>query len=166
MADRGRGSRMSKEWSNTLAVSQGFTTNSTALLGFLSVNVPATVLRILGEYTLGPTAASTAADRACITVGIGVVSSDAVELGSTAMPDPEDEPNFPWLYWASHPFHYVDSSLESGLQRMHRRSFDVRSMRKMKPRESLAVVAQYTDINGVPAMRIESGPFRVLIATG
>jgi len=122
---------------------------------------------MLGEYSIFPTAAPAAGDEMEFCIGIGVVSSDAATVGASAMPDPCDEPEYPWLYWASHPFGFngtaVETALASGSVRKH---FDIKSMRKIKPSESLVVIGQYADIGsaGEPPMTIVVGGLRVLLA--
>jgi len=168
MADRGfRGPRMSKHWAAIGSAELHLVANSTGLLGVSNVEHPGeTVLRMIGEYIVVPTAAPTAADAAILAFGIGVVSSDAAELGATALPDPNDEAEYPWLYWASHAFHFQDTSVDpSQAGGSIRKAFDVKSMRKVKPRESLVFVVQYTNIAGSPPMTIVSGVVRVLTAT-
>ena len=111
MADRFGGRRMAKHWHVIAGVSLSFTVDVTGLGGGLALDGPWTAIRMLGEYTIGPDAAPAAGDQCTIGVGIGVVSSDAFAVGSTAMPDPVGEPEYPWLYWAEHDFHFVDTSL-------------------------------------------------------
>ena len=155
---------MAKHWGGIAAVEIHLVANATGALGSIEAEHPGeTVLRMLGEYAIQPTSAPTAADAVIITMGIAVVSTDAVAAG--AFPDPFGEPEYPWLYWASHPFHFPDTVLESGQGvGALRRSFDVRSMRKMKPRESLAFVVEYADIAGTPPMTVLTGSTRVLSA--
>ncbi len=165
MADnRFRGPRMQKHWHSIGPGSIGFTANATFLAGSLNLDGPFTVIRMLGEYIVGVDAAPTAQDAARISVGIGVVSVDATVVGSTAMPDPGGEPDYPWLYWAEHPLFFVDTSLAGEETRSLRRSFDIRSMRKMKPREALAMVIEYQDIAGTPPIQVVSAQTRVLVA--
>ncbi len=139
--------------------------SGTTLAGNADFLAAVTVLRMLGSYTIGLTAAPAALDDAVITLGIGVVSSDAAALGSTAMPDPNVELEFPWLYWADHAFFYRgDAADHDGTTKEIRKSFDVRSMRKIKPRESLAMIVEYNDLVGTPPMRLICGAVRVLLA--
>ena len=93
-----------------------------------------------------------------------MVSTDAATLGATAMPDPLGEVDYSWLYWADHTFSYPGTAV-SGLEPFGslRKSFDVRSMRKMKPRESLIMVVQYADSSGAPPLTFFAASTRVLI---
>ena len=90
-------------------------------------------------------------------------------LGATALPDPFDEPDYPWLYWKEHMFHFGAATSgtagegQQGGGGFIRQSIDVRSMRRMKPRESLVWVMQYVNGSGDPPMEVSVGKTRVLI---
>ena len=161
------GSRMAKEWSFMPAFAGAMTDNSTLIGSNIAFALPGTVIRMLGEYVIGATAVVPALDQAVVSVGIGVFSTDAVTLGATAMPEVAAEAEYPWLYWASHPLYWgtVDTGATAIIGNV-RHKFDVRSMRKLKPRESLSMVIEYTDIVGTPALMILAGSTRVLIALG
>ncbi len=165
MADRFRGPRMPKHWHAIPLSVNTFVANGSFIGGVLALDGPFTVIRMIGEYIIGPTSAPAAGDKVELGIGIGVVSSDSAALGSTAMPDPIGEPGFPWLYQYAHNFHYPDTSLEDGAVRTLRKSFDIRSMRKIKPRESLVVVVEYSDLVGTPPMTMDVSRTRVLVAT-
>ena len=171
MTFRGQGrQRMPKRWMGMAATVQAMTTDATFALGGLAqLDVPFTVLRIIGEYTLGSTANITALESAQVGVGIGVVSVDAFALGGTAMPDPLDEPEYPWLYWGAHTLYYPATASPlspTGDPRMSVRvPLDVRSMRKIKPQETLVVAVQYKDVVGAPGLRYQDAGFRTLVAT-
>jgi len=165
MADRSRGPRMPKHWHAIPGFEASLTVNATVLGGALaSLLTPFTVIRMLGEYVICADAAPTAQDNCSIGVGIGVVSTDAAAIGSTAMPDPIGETEFPWLYWAEHDFFFNEASLVGNDARVLRRSFDVRSMRKIAPRQSLVMIVQYADTAGAPPMQITASQTRVLVA--
>ncbi len=166
MTDRFRGPRMSKHWHALNGGETHFVANATSLTSaFVFEADPGTVIRMLGEYVISPTAAPTVADAATLTVGIGIVSADAAELGATAMPDPSTEPEYPWMYWASHAVHYASTEVDpSSRAGSIRHSFDIRSMRKFKPREALAFVVQYEDTAGNPPLTFMAGKTRILFA--
>ena len=157
---------MAKEWNSIVAGEIDMSGDATfAVPGGLILGTSATVLRMLGEYVVSPPAAVVADDAALVIVAIGVFSADAFVLGATAMPDPHDEAGYPWLYWASHPFHFGATTADpNSAAATLRHRFDVRSMRKMKPRETLGVVVQYVDVNGTPPLTINVGDIRVLLA--
>ncbi len=162
---RGSGSRMPKHWAAIGNITPTvFTVGSTNINGgLLAFDEAWTVMRLIGEYIIGPDAAPVVGDHCNITVAIGVFSTDST--ATTAIPDPFAEPGYPWLYWASHSFAFEEASLEVGSQRHAvRRQFDVHSMRKVKPSESLGIVAEYTDGSGAPLMAISYARTRVLVA--
>ncbi len=171
MANRGGGRRLSKSWGFLPAVSVAMTADGTFGTSGLSFLAPDTVLRMIGEYTIGLSGAGTNGDGVFVVFAIGVISTDAFSLGATAMPDPGQEPDYPWLYWQSHGFRYPTATGTAigegndGPQATVRKSFDIRSMRKMKPRETLFGVLQYVDITGAPPMRADIGHTRVLIGS-
>ncbi len=164
--------RQAKQWDSLPGTDQAMTADNTfAASGTLTqlADTPFTVLRMLGEYIIGPTSVTVAGDRCDIGVGICVTSTDAFALGATALPDPLGEPDYPWLYWAAHTFNFPAATSGTagegpqGLTGSVRHRFDIRSMRKIKPRESLSMVLQYADLSGTPPMTFVAGPIRVLV---
>jgi len=165
MAHRASGRRRLKRWSSIVGSADDATAAGTTVGGTLAFTEPATVLRLLGEYIFFPTAAPVAGDRITMTVGIGVVSTDAAVGAVASLPDPAAEPEFPWLFWAEHALGFNSTSVvdaQAGLSL--RRSFDVGSMRKIKPRESLVCLIEYVDIVGTPPITVVIGGTRVLLA--
>jgi len=166
---RGSGQRLAKQWGVIPAQSFGLTANSTTIGPNLPATASQTVLRMLGEYILGSTGVATAQDEVLVVVGIGVIATDLATVGGTGIPDPAGEPDFPWLYWASHSLFYpsaVSGTAGQGDQSRLgsvRVPFDIKSMRKMKPRESLALIVQYVDINGTPPIRFGLAHSRILL---
>ena len=171
MADRGRvrGPRMAKHWHFIPGASILFGGGAqTALASSLALDGPWTVLRMLGEYVVAPRVAPAALEAGSVGIGIGVVSSDAVAAGAGSLPDPlTSDPDYPWLYWANHDFYYRTTTAEAehSVVGAIRRSFDVKSMRKLKPRESLVFVVEFAAIVGTVDLQFESAVTRVLVAT-
>ncbi len=164
MARQFTGRKMGKEWVAIPGFDAPLTADGTTLPGFFAGTVSQTVLRMLGEYIISPTIAPTAGDHCTVTVGIGIVSTDAATVGSTAVPDPAGDPDFPWLYWKGHPMWYGGTDLNGGNPAGGlRQVFDIRSMRKMKAKESLIICAQYEDGSGAPAVEWKGGATRVLV---
>ena len=161
------GKRLSKHWHVIPTLTNTFTANATVVSVGLNLDGPWTVLRMLGEYIINPTPNPVSGDIARVTVGIGVMSADAVTLGATAMPDPgdsDDAGGYPWLYWAEHGFYFGGTAVDpNSAGSSLRRPFDIKSMRKIKPRESLAMIAQYTNVAGTPSMQFVAGFTRVLV---
>ncbi len=100
------------------------------------------------------------------TVGIAVVNQDAIDSATqVAVPDPSEEPEYPWLYWHSHPLYFATTGLAPGLgQAVVRHSFDVKSMRKVGAREGLVMLVEYNNLLGVPPINFIAGETRVLVA--
>ena len=141
-----RTARRQKQWARIPGFVTSFSADGTqAPAGFATAaGSQPTVMRMLGEYTIVADTAPVVAESAFLTVGIAVVSTDAFALGSTAMPDPAIELEFLWLYWAEHGF--------------------IRSMRKLRARETLAVILQYAVTNGTPDIRMLMSSTRILLA--
>ncbi len=158
-----RPQRMAKHWDTPGAITVDFTANATQASSGLLEDEAWTVIRMIGEYVITPTSAPAAGDQAVIAIGIAVVSADAGAAG--AVPDPVSEPSYPWLYWADHRFHFSTTSADpNSAASSLRHRFDVRSMRKIKPREELIVVAEYIAITGAPPLSLVLGGPRVLVA--
>ncbi len=158
------GRRMDKEWNSIPGIDLNLAASATASGGFLSLGTAGTILRMIGEYIITPRLAPTAVDSVFISLGIGVVSSDAAAAGAASLPDPAGEPDFPWLFWATHSFFFSTTTTDpSDAGSSLRRAFDIRSMRKMKPRESLIFVVEYANVIGNPDMQINLAQTRVLI---
>ncbi len=131
----------------------------------VSRDEPFTVLRMIGEYSVGPSGVNVINDAVAIGFGIGVVSSDAFVVGGTAVPDPIGDVGYPWLFWSNHMFEQTIARQESEGDPLMalRRTFDIRTMRKVSPGQSVAQIFQYVNISGNPTIRINWGITRVLI---
>jgi len=158
------GRKRRKQWVTIVGSDTDFVGNATSLFAGTLLGNEQTVLRVLGEYIIDPTSAPVVNDSARISLGIGVVSTDAATLGATAMPDPGSG-EYPWLYWGTHPMSFRSTTLDpSSAASTVRRTFDVKSMRKMALGQSLVAVAEYEDIAGTPPLTITLSHFRVLVA--
>ena len=167
MASRGHYPKRSKQWRSLGANSTNMTASATTLMGTLAFTDAQTVLRMIGGWQVGPsgTAAFVAGDSAEIVVGIGIVSSDAAGVGSAAMPDPLTDEPFPWLYWKHTTLWFPTTATDPNVPTASKCfDFDIRSMRKVKPRESLVFVAQYFDVAGAPDLQFQQFGTRVLVA--
>ncbi len=170
MARATTGARLQKRWEGLAATTLDITVAGTyPLSGSLAITVPTTVLRMIGEYIIAPTAVIQSQDQIFFTVGIAVISTDAATLGATAMPDPLGEPGFPWLYYMGHSLQWgaacsgTAGQGPQGAAGSLRHSFDVKTMRKIKPRETLIMIGEYTDSAGTPPISVLTGPTRVLV---
>ena len=159
--------RRRKTWAGLPGIALNMTADSTQLGGGLSFSESgSTLMRLLGEYTILPTSAAAAGDECVVTVALGIVSLDAFNLGSTAVPDPGGEAGYPWLYWAAHPLAFNTTALGGNLTDtgMFRHRFDIKSQRKIGTGQILAVIVEYSDLTGTPPLTIVLGQTRVLIA--
>ncbi len=157
-----------KEWVAAPGINLTLTADGTSLGGSVAFAIPATILRCRGEIAISPTSAVVNLDAVRITTALGIVSSDAFAAGAGSVPDPQGEPEYPWLYWKDSVFFYTESSAANAVQSIVgavRFDVDTKAMRKMKPGESLAWVVQYVDITGAPPMTIQIAATRVLIGT-
>ena len=165
---RNFGPRAKKRWAGMgTAITQSVSADVTGIVaGFVEDVDPTTVLRIIGEYTIGPGGVNVVNDQCVWILGIGVFSKDAVTVGGTVMPDPEDEAGFPWLFWAQHimVMQVAQQDSQGDPLMALRRSYDIRSMRKIGSREVLAQVFQFRDISGAPTYDLSWGVNRVLLA--
>ena len=157
-----------KQWTAAPGLLGSITTDTTTIGGSLAFSVPATILRWRGYISafMGESGA-TAADRMAITCGIGIFSTDAVTLGATALPDPADEPEFPWVWWKEFVLHTEVAAGPSGgwgIQ-AQRYEIDSKAMRKVKPGESALIVIQSTNAAGAPTVKLDIGQLRVLVGT-
>ncbi len=157
------GTRIPKHWEGTTMTTTALSADATGI-GFSFVQDEAwTVMRMIGEIMIRPEATLAAGDHCNVGIGIGVVSTDAVAVGGTAVPDPVTEGDYPWLYWRVFGFDFQGTDLESAsASNSVRETFDVRSMRKLKPRESLAFIFEYEDGSGAPPLLLKANA-RILI---
>jgi len=162
------GSRMAKHWHSIPRSIFAFTGSSTQVGGSLALDGPWTAIRMLAEFAVHFTAGTTivAGDKAVLGIGIGVVSTDAVAAGAGSLPDPLTEADYPWLYWTEFIMGAIVATPEqTGGGVGFRQTLDIRSQRKLKPRESLVVVGEYVDVSGAPPVDVDFSQVRVLVAT-
>ena len=156
--------KLTKQWANMSSGVVAFTSSGTDVGGDLGFTEAQTILRVLCEINIQATATPVALDAATISIGLGVFSTDAVTLGGTAMPEPANESDYPWLFWASHSIRFGSAAVQSDDGSGYlRRQLDIRSMRKVKPRESLCWVFQYEDGGGAPPLNVVNTRARVLV---
>jgi len=152
-----------KLWVGVGSSHHAFTTAAVQTGSAFQFTSPQTILRILGEYIIGPTSVPAALDEAFVTVAIGVFSSDAFTLGESAMPDPVTEEGYPWLYWRQHAFFFDEAVVDpSSAMGSVRTVVDVKSMRKVTANQSLGVVVQYVNEVGSPPLHVTFAGTRVL----
>ncbi len=159
-----------KQWTFMPAAATSVTADSTFLdAGFVSFLAPATILRCRGSIQVNFDQTVQAGDEMGLTFGLGIFSTDAINLGSTAMPDPGGEPDFPWLWWYDLWLH-TDIAGGTALgnawgQAVQRVNIDTKAMRKVKPGQGLALVVQATGSVGAPVVDVDFQRVRVLLGT-
>ena len=98
-----------------------------------------TVVRIRGELTLRFTSAGAADNGISFTYGIGIVSADAFAVGVTAIPNPQDDMEWPgWMWHGFTTFRAASATLaDVGSASVVRIPVDVKAMRKLGENEIL-----------------------------
>ena len=165
MANRGGapgGTRQRKHWHGTANASVAFTSASTAIIASLGITDPVTILRTLGSSLVSIGPALVADDRAVVTLGLGLVSTDAFVVGASAMPDPANEPEFDWLWWYAAHVHLPDVDQAGGVASAMRIAVNSKAMRRASHQETLVLIGQYENILGTPTVHVNAS-LRILI---
>jgi len=90
-----------------------------------------TITRMIAEYT-AVLDSETADVQATMAIGCGLVRQEAIDVGVTALPSPEDDPDFEWLYYAVHGMRNEPvSALQTDISTL-RKSLDVRGQRILR----------------------------------
>ena len=156
-----------KSWNAIPGLRTEVSTVATFTGGRLTFAIPATILRVRGAVSLQFDETVQAGDVGAAVFGLAVVSEDAAV--AEAVPDPGQEPEFPWLWWST-------IELEAIVAGSNWTAFplgptadilrvDSKAMRKVKPGESLIWICQITVATGAPVMILKFHPTRVLIGT-
>ena len=155
-----------KQWTSIPSGSVDLTVNQTFPgPGLIAFSAPATILRVRGVLRVSFLVTGlTADDEAQCVFGLAVLSSDAVTLGQSAMPDPAGEPEYPWMWYGQ--LIMYSPNADFGAEGMSvELPVDTKAMRKVKPGESLVMVVQYVDVTGTPGLRLSYNQMRVLLGT-
>ena len=154
-----------KEWDAIPSVSQELSTNTTISGGALSFGAPFTILRARGWVQATFDETMQAGDFLKVSFGLGIISTDAFNAGS-AQPDPGAEPEYPWLWWGVIELEAFAAAAQNVWGTTAQRlEVDTRSMRKVKPGQSLVWVAQTSDAAGAPVTKVTMGQTRVLVGS-
>ena len=160
-----------KQWDAAPGLIGSENADATFIGGSLAFNIPATILRWRSHVACMFDETRAVGDRAVFTFGVGIFSTDAVTLGSTALPDPAGEPEYPWVWWKE--FRLDCFAVHAGANvndagwgpTQQRYDLDSKAMRKIKPGESLLIVGQMSNQAGAPVTLVDLGQLRVLIGT-
>jgi len=165
---RSRGAKVIdfKDWRSIAGFQVNSAADTTNIANALAFTAPGTILRCRTFISAAMDATKQVGDEMIITFGLGIVSSDAVAVGGSAMPDPGGEPEYPWLWWGEV---VVDAQVAAGEESWgtsaQRYEVDTKSMRRVKPGQSLVWVIQNQGTAGAPTVRQIIGQTRVLVGT-
>jgi len=123
-----------------------------------------TIARVLGELLINmDRSAEVAEDRALVGYGMTLVSNQAVAVGATAIPDPLNNAEWPWLMYGTTSLKTPTTLTEDEQGfRWDRVKIDSKSMRKAPPDHVLVFVVSVISVAGTPDIEL-SGFLRVLL---
>ena len=157
-----------KRWEGIPAVSLNAAAIATLAGSFLSFTQSATILRCrVADMLMMFGANQVAGDQSTSAWGLGIFSSDAVAAGVGSLPDPGQEPNYPWLWWGEFNLRNnlgLPVSDQAGPTAL-RFSVDTKAMRRIHPGQSIAWVIQQTSNVGAVTVNYDLGQTRVLVGT-
>ena len=160
-----------KQWASAPGLILSSSGAGIQLSGSLAFSAPATVLRWRGYVSAMFDESAMVGDEVVLTYGIAVLSTDAVTLGATAVPDPATDTDYPWVWWGEA---MLRSRLATGAGEpsadawgasAFRMEIDSKAMRKVKPAESLVIIMDRTNPVGGPTVEHDIGQLRVLLGT-
>jgi len=159
------GRKTDYQWNVLDDVVTTMTANAVAIVGSLGFTFPGTIMRVRGGRVDAAMDGSVDTDIAGIIFGLGLVSTDAFNLGITAMPEPFEDVGYPWMWWKS--FCIADNTPSGGDPHpgmTHQwAEIDTKAMRRFKPGQTLVLIAQYIDAVGTPPITVCHSGSRVLI---
>jgi len=167
MARRGRVIDF-KSWLKLTEFSASVTADATQGGSKIDFSGPGTILRIRGSWHCSLDSTAQLDDVMRITCAIGIVSTDAATLGATALPDPQAEPEYPWLYWSQMTLVAAVIGTSFGGAwgpAAQSQEIDTKAMRRVKPGQSLVYYTQTTAATGAPVTNLNGQACRVLIGT-
>ena len=156
-----------KFWTNFSPVSVESATAQVNGGARIDIASPSTILRIRGSWWAMFNETVQVDDQMTITVGIGVATTDAATVGGASLPSPASDIDFPWLYWDQVTLQSLVAAAPTAWgTAMQQRTVDSKSMRKLRPNQSLVWVSEYTSPSGAPVTLFFSPAMRVLIGSG
>ena len=130
-----------KQWDGIPGILRDSASEGTATGGGLSFVQSVTILRCRTSVILQFDETRQAGDQMDVGLGLAIVSTDAATLGATAVPDPLEEPEFPWLYWVDQHLECINTGSTYDPGSSLRWEVDTKAMRKVKPSETLIWVS-------------------------
>jgi len=162
-----RGSVIShKEWQQGSFSRQAISAAGTFAGGGLDFAQPITVLRSRGYVQAAFDETVQAGDTMLLTFGLGIVSTDAANLGATALPDPGSDVAYPWLWWGEmflEAFAADVATLHAWGSTNQRLEVDTKAMRRARLDQSLIWVIEAAQVTGAPVTNVEIGTTRILV---
>ncbi len=167
MANFSRGRRSDKAWLGMPgSVVQSSAVGTKIFAGSLAFTSPGTILRTRGVIKATFDETAQIGDTMFTSFGLGIVSTDAATVGASAMPDPGDEADYPWLWYGQI---LLRSNVAAGPTAYgpaaEKLEVDSKAMRRFKPGQSLVLVMEHAQVSGAPITEFDMSVFRVLIAT-
>jgi len=156
-----------KQWTSAPGLISSITTIGTILSGSLQFSSPFTILRVRGHVAAFFDSTKQLTDLMILTYGLGIISTDAFTAGTGSVPDPSGEPEYPWLWWNQIRLDglLANTQSESWGPSSLRLEVDTKAMRKVKPGQTLVMIAQATNVVGAPETLIDIGQMRVLLGS-
>ena len=155
-----------KQWTSIPSIEIVSSSSQTLQGASIAFAVPATILRCRGEFLASFDESKQVGDLMIIGMGLGIISSDAFAAGAGSVPDPSGEPEYPWLWWKDFRLEsFIAAGEEAIGSTVVRQEIDTKSMRKVKPGQSLAWQVQFGGVAGAPVTNVQLMQTRVLIGT-
>ena len=167
MARRRGGGRVidNKEWQATPFSQSVIAADGTSPGGGITFAIPATILRMRGYVQAVMDSSAQVGDDIVLTFGFAVLATDAFIVGAS-LPDPFDEPSFPWLWWGEMTLIAQTTTPVMGWgPHAQRLEVDSKAMRRVKPNQTLGGIVQASGATGAPNTIVTFGSIRTLIGT-
>ena len=100
-----------------------------------------TVTRMIGELYVDLNL-TTANATATVAVGCAVARLEAIVAGVASLPDPEDDPDFEWLYYGVFGLSNPSNALKDGVGTQRIIHYDVRGQRIVRAGQNVVWIAQ------------------------
>ena len=160
---RRTGRRVDYVWEGIGAGGATASVTTTAILQeIVAIADARTLYRVRGELLAFLTTSGAANSVKMLAVGLIVVSTEALAAGVASISSPLSDLNAPWLW---HGFMICGRTTvtegEDSFMTSNRLTVDSKSMRRLKPNQSIVFVAQPQNLAGTETIQISMG-FRVL----
>ena len=103
-----------------------------------------TITRTIGRVAWSLSADGAAGTRTSVAIGCAVVRNEALTAGISALPSPETDPDFEWLYYSVHQLQQVGAQLDGASLEGESHAFDVRGQRIVRLGQTLVWLAAVT----------------------